>query len=129
MIGEHLREIYVDDGRNVLDILQEGTRYLEEKKSFERKVEWEKEDRDAAISRKKRSEIEYAKLMNSINGDLKFTTETESDFVKLRLPTLSFELWSEKQGIRHSYFKKEMRSQVLTMQRSSQSENSKFKVL
>ena len=67
--------------------------------------------------------------MNSINSDLKFTTETESDFDKLRLPTLSFELWSEKSGIRHSYFEKHMRSQVLTMQRRCQAETSKFSIL
>ena len=67
--------------------------------------------------------------MNSINKDLKFTTEVESDFEKLRLPTLSFELWSEESGIRHSYFEKGMRSQVLTMQRSSQAETSKFSIL
>ena len=67
--------------------------------------------------------------MNSINKDLEFTTEVESDFDKLRLPTLSFEMWSEESGIRHSYFEKGMRSQVLTMQRSSQAETSKFSIL
>ena len=129
MIGEHLRGIYVDNGRNVLDILLDGTRYMPETKKFERREEWEKEDRESELTKRKRSEREYRKLMNSINSDLKFTTETESDFQKLRLPTLSFELWSEKSGIRHSYFEKQMRSQVLTMQRSSQAETSKFSIL
>ena len=103
-VGEHLRGIYVDDGRNVLDILKAGTRYCAENEKFERKEEWEKEDRENGITRRKRSENEFRDLMNSINKDLKFTTEVESDFDKLRLPTLSFELWSEESGIRHSYF-------------------------
>ena len=46
-----------------------------------------------------------------------------------RLPTLGFELWSEKDRIRHSYYEKEMRNQVLTEKRSSQSENQKFAIL
>ena len=67
--------------------------------------------------------------MNSISEDLKFTTETENDFSKNRLPTLSFEMWSEKEGLRHSYFEKGMRSQIMTMKRSSQSEQSKVSIL
>ena len=67
--------------------------------------------------------------MNSINSDLVFTTETERDFMNKRLPTLGFEIWSEKNGLRHSFFEKPMRSQILTMERSSQSERSKFSIL
>ena len=67
--------------------------------------------------------------MNSINQDLEFTTELESDFCNNRLPTLSFEVWSEPEGIRHSFFEKPMRSQILTMQRSAQSEKSKMSIL
>ena len=67
--------------------------------------------------------------MNAINSDLRFTSESEEDFENGRLPTLSFQLWSEKQGNRHSYFEKEMRSQVLTQQRSSQGEKSKMSIL
>ena len=67
--------------------------------------------------------------MNSISDDLEFTTETEDDFSKKRLPTLSFEMWSEKTGLRHSYFEKSMRSQIMTQKRSSQSEQSKVSIL
>ena len=34
----------------------------------------------------------------------------------------------EKEGIRHSFFEKEMRSQILTMARSSMSENAKINI-
>ena len=38
-------------------------------------------------------------MMNSINTDLDFITETEKDFTTKRLPTLSFGLWSTENGI------------------------------
>ena len=91
--------------------------------------EKEKKDIENGVSKKKLTEIEISKLMNSLNPDLKFTTETEVDFKNQRLPTLSFELWSERQGLKHSYFEKDMRSQVLTMQRSSMAEQSMFSIL
>ena len=75
------------------------------------------------------TETEIGKAMNNINTDLQFTTETESDFIKKRLPTLSFELWSTIDGVRHSYYEKEIRSQILTMDRSSMPENAKFSIL
>ena len=67
--------------------------------------------------------------MNDINEGLNFTTETESDFENRRLPSLSFDIWSGENGKRHSYYEKPMRSQILTMERSSQAENSKFSIL
>ena len=66
--------------------------------------------------------------MNSINPNLEFTIEKESDFNNRRLPTLGFEMWSTKEKILHSYYEKEMRSQVLTQKRSFQSENQKFAI-
>ena len=81
------------------------------------------------MSRDYLTEREVGKLMNSINEDLKFTTESERDYENKRLPTLSFEMWSNMSGISHSYYEKSMRSQVLTTRRSSQPENSKFSIL
>ena len=63
--------------------------------------------------------------MNSISDDLEFTTEMEDDFSKKRLPTLSFEMWSERTGLRHSHFEKNMRSQIITQKRLSQSKHLK----
>ena len=67
--------------------------------------------------------------MNAVSPDLVFTTETEADFNNGRLPTLSFQMWSEESGLRHSFYEKEMRSQILTMKNSSQSEQSKYSIL
>ena len=74
--------------------------------------EFEKEDQDRGVSRKEVTKREIEKMMNDINEDLEFTTEMETDFENGRLPTLSFEMWCEKDGIHHSYYEKPMRSQV-----------------
>ena len=126
-IDELLSKIYVDDNRNVVKKLKPGQRFDEEKGEFRYEEMWEKEDKEENSNDRTKREI--IKAMNSVNADLKFTVETEEDFQSKRLPTLSFEIWSCKEGIRHSYYEKETRSQILTMKRSAQSENSKYAIL
>ena len=117
----------MDDNRCLIEIIREGLRFDEASKSFLYKEEWEDEDRgENCIERTKR---EVLKAMNAVNPDLRFTLEHEEDFPNNRLPTLAFEVWSDITGLRHSYFEKSMRNQVLTQKRSSQSENSKFAIL
>ena len=89
--------------------------------------EWEREHREKIEDDRIAGEI--LRAMNSISSDLEFTIEKESDFSNQRMPTLGFEIWSTKEKIRHSYYEKEMRSQILTEKRSSQSENQKFAIL
>ena len=84
--------IYVDGGRIVIEILKPGVRFCSEEKLFLYKKEWQEEDEESGRSDKERTEYEVARSMNSICPDLVFTTETEYDFDKKRLPTLSFEL-------------------------------------
>ena len=91
------------------------------------KAEWE--ESDEMKDDDERIATEILKAMNSVSDDLEFTIEKESDFENNRLPTLGFELWSTKECIRHSYYEKPMRSQVLTEKRSSQAENQKFAIL
>ena len=110
-----------------MEILKPGMRFIEEEKCFKFDERWIEED--SKLDRKKRTMLEVNRAMNSINSDLKFTIENEDDFENKRLPTLSFEIWSSKEGIRTSYFEKKMRNQILTMKRSSQSENSKVSIL
>ena len=114
---------------NIMKKLKPGVRYCEENRVFEFRGEWLEQDLLSNKTDAERTELEVRKAMNSISKDLVFTTETESDFPNKRLPTLSFQMWSERQGIRHSYFEKDMRSQILTMKQSSQSEQSKFNIL
>ena len=87
------------------------------------------DDLSSDVTSEKRTEREMKEAMNSVSEDLMFTTETEDDFNNKRLPTLSFQVWSEKSGLRHSYFEKDMRAQILTMKKSSQSEQSKYSIL
>ena len=126
-IEEKLSKIYVDDNRCILERLKRGWRYAPELGRILHRKEWEKEDESRDDD--ERIADEYLRAMNSINPDLQFTIEKESDFENKRLPTLGFEMWSTKDKIRHSYYEKEMRSQVLTEKRSSQSENQKFAIL
>ena len=58
------------------------------------------------VTRKQRTIEQVRKIMNCINEDLKFTTEVEEDFSTMRLPTLSFEIWSTENGLIHSYYEK-----------------------
>ena len=128
-----MRAIYVDDSRMIVEILKKGIVFDTEKGLFidngeDDQIDYIDEDIDIEADMK-RTEQEFGKAMNYICDDLKFTTETERDFDKKRLPTLSFETWSTKEGIRHSYFEKHMRSQILTQKGSSMSEQSKMNIL
>ena len=116
-IEEKLKGIYVDDGRGIMTKLPLGTRY-QKGEGFVHKDEWQQEDVEKGENREKLTEREVGRLMNEINPDLEFTTESERDFDNGRLPTLSFEMWSTANGIEHSYYEKPMRLQVLTMKRS-----------
>ena len=67
--------------------------------------------------------------MNIVNSDLNFTMELCSDFPGERLPTLSFSLWMDKEGLKHTYFEKGMRNQTLLLERTSMSRQSLFSIL
>ena len=67
--------------------------------------------------------------MNSINDDLKFTTEAQEDFENERLPTLDFEMWLTKDGINHSYYQKPMKNPLVLMERSGMAYTQKFQIL
>ena len=127
---KHLLEaLYVDDGRVVIQLIKQGVRFDEDSKVFRYSEKWYEEDIESGKSDHERTELEVRKAMNSVSPDLVFTTETENDFQNKRLPTLSFQMWSDETGLRHSFYEKSMRSQILTQKRSSQSEQSKFSIL
>ena len=122
-----MKGIYVDDCRMVIMKLKDGVRFYGKKFTvIESEILRDKENHE---NRDSRTVTEIRKAMNSISEDLTFTTELESDFHDSRLPTLSFSLCSERTGLRHSYFEKSLQSQIMTMKRSSQSEQSKFNIL
>lgn len=113
----------------MFEVLEYGTMYVQETGTQETSEVWRKKDEEKNRDIRKLTGTELGKLMNDINGDLSFTRETEDNFENKRLLTLSFEMWCDETGIRHSYYEKLMRSQMLAMNKSSQSENSKFSIL
>ena len=129
----HLLGGYVDDGRQVTDTLDLGMRFAINSKKFEYSEEAYEED----LKKQKSGESRHQRMaricnpaMNSINEDLVFTTETQDDFEKERLPTLDFEMWiTEKNQIHHSYFQKPMKTPFVLMERSGTSYQQKFNIL
>jgi hypothetical protein len=67
--------------------------------------------------------------MDSVNPNLRFTTEAPEEFARGRLPTLDFVIWMVDGIIYHSYFEKEMKSQFTIMQRTAMSEHQKMSIL
>ena len=67
--------------------------------------------------------------MNSVNEDLDFTMETHLDFPDKRLPTLSFSLWPGQRCIHHSYYEKEMRNQLLVVERTAMGKHSIMSIM
>jgi hypothetical protein len=67
--------------------------------------------------------------MNSVNRNLRFTTECPEEFDRNRLPTLDFMLWMVDGILYHSYFEKTMKSQYTIMQRTAMSEHQKLSIL
>ena len=84
---------YVDDGRQGSTVLRKGMMFDDQlgefvmnEEQYERDVEEDAPDN-----------IRMARIclpaMNSVNDDLKFTTEAPEEFSRKRLPTLDFVIW------------------------------------
>ena len=73
--------------------------------------------------------VEVLAAMNSVNIDLTFTMELCNDFTDDRLPTLSFSIWQDITGLKHSYFEKSMRNQTLVVERSALGRNSLMNIM
>ena len=67
--------------------------------------------------------------MDSVNMNLRFTTEAPEDFQNNRLPTLDFVIWMVGGLLYHTYYEKAMKNQLTVMQKSAMSENQKMAIL
>ena len=128
-----LLKVYVDDGRQVSTLLKRGMRFDEEREEFVWSREAEREDLERM--EKGEADDEYmARLcvvaMNHINKDITFTTEVASEFSNKKLPTLDMNLSMKSDyTLTHSYFEKEMRSQILIEKESAMNQRQKFMIL
>ena len=128
-----LFKIYVDDVRQITTMLRKGTRYEVDGKTWT----WSKEAEEEDEQRRKEGESKEAMMvriltpvMSCINSDLIFTTELEEDFEDRKLPTLDCKLWLEEDGsVNHTYFEKDMRTQLLIPERSAMSQKQKMSIL
>ena len=128
-----LFKIYVDDVRQVSTVLREGTRFDMVSRRMIWKEEFAKEDEE----KRKDGESLDARMvrvllpvMNSINTDLEFTTELREDFQDRKLPTLDCKLWLEEDGsLNHTYFEKDMRSQLVIPEKSAMAMSQKISIL
>ena len=124
-----LLSFYVDDNRQATTRLPYGVRYAENEDKFVFNPDWKKADEDAGEDETVRMMRECLKCMNSINTDLTFTVEWAGEFPNSRLPTLDFSMWIEQGLIHHTYYEKEMRTQLMVMRQSSMAERQKMDIL
>ena len=117
-IEELLSGLYVDDGRAYQRKLRWGERFCENLKKFIFNVDVENADKLDRVDREQLTRQEVLRAMNSVNKDLSFTMELCSDFPDKKLPTLSFSLFMGENGIESTYFEKEMKNQILMMERT-----------
>ena len=128
-----LLKVYVDDGRQASTLLRRGMRFDVEREEFVWNNEAEKEDLERKANGEEDDEF-MARLcvvaMNHINKDITFTTEVASEFHNKKLPTLDMNLkMKQDYTITHSYFKKEMRSQIIIEKDSAMTQRQKFSIL
>ena len=99
---------YVDDGRQGSTVLRRGMMFNTEKRAFEYSKEQHEIDDEEDAPDNVRMARRCLPAMNSVNGNLRFTTEAPEDFPRDRLPTLDFVLWMVDGLLLHSYFEKAM---------------------
>ena len=121
---------YVDDGRQISTTVRKGTGF----RNGEFKHSEDDEQEDERLKEQDESENQMMArvlkpAMNSINPDLRFTTECQEDFEHERLLTLDFEMWLTETGVKHSYFQKPMKTPLVLMERSGMSYQQKFQIL
>ena len=120
---------YVDDGRQGSTVLRKGMIFNEEKGEFMMDTEQYKLDKENDEPDNIRMARICLPAMNSVNRNLRFTTECPEEFDRNRLPTLDFMLWMVDGILYHSYFEKTMKSQYTIMQRTAMSEHQKLSIL
>ena len=120
---------YVDDGRQISELIIRGTRYVKELKRFLWRKDWE----DIDNMENKPDEVRIAEIclpaMNAVNPNLKFTVETAHDFPDQRLATLDFAVEEVRGIIHYTYFQKSMKTPLVLMAKSAMGEQQKYSIM
>ena len=131
--------IYVDDWRMVMQALKKGVMYCHKCQVFKFSLTQFRED----VRLNENDDVRTAKLilevLNSLEHDLKFTTEVVSDFPSMTLPTLDFQMWPQEgtnnttgktyTSIKYKFYEKEMGSKLVMLETSAASWQSKVSSL
>ena len=120
---------YVDDGRQGSTVLRRGSVFDSANGVFVMDDEQRLLDEEADEPDNVRMARICLPSMNSINANLKFTTEAPEDFPRDRLPTLDFVVWMVKGLIYLTYFEKSMKMPFTIMQRTAMSQQQKMAIL
>jgi hypothetical protein len=126
---------YVDDGRQITDLMIRGSRYEKSRKRFIWREDWESEDELENLPDEVRMGRICLEAMNDVSPDLTFTVETVHDFDNKRLATLDFEaevVDCQTHGcpqIIYSYFEKSMKTSLVIAEASAMGEHQKFSIL
>ena len=120
---------YVDDGRQISELIIRGTRYVKEMKRFLWRKDWE----DIDNMENKPDEVRIAEIclpaMNTVNPNLKFTVETAYDFPDQRLATLDFAVEEVRGIIHYTYFQKSMKTPLVLMAKSAMGKQQKYSIM
>ena len=88
--------IYVDDLRLILKLLQAGTIFCESCCKFRSCPTQREQDLLSEETPAARTSRVLGQVMNSIEPELRFTTESCEDFSSGMLPTLDYQMWFEE---------------------------------
>ena len=67
---EHLGGLYVDDGRNMLDVLQLGHRFVKQTGTLEYSKTWEEEDMKNNRSKQAGAKLGHTRVFSHVNLSL-----------------------------------------------------------
>ena len=87
--------VYVDDLRLILRLLEAGTVFCQECSKFRSCPTQLEADLQSQESPESRTSRILGQVMNMLEPELRFTTESSSDFQNKKLPTLDYQVWAE----------------------------------
>ena len=118
---------YVDDGRTILQPIQRGWRWVEDKLVFCKR--WQEED--ASLTLETVTKRAILGTLNHVEDFLKFTIESEEDFSDGWLPTLDTCLRDNKETnqIEFKFYEKKEASKKTVQKNTAMEENAKLKIV